>query len=160
MSSAQIVIGVISDTHGLLRPDALAALQGSNYIVHAGDIGDPDILTRLKEIAPVTAIRGNVDCEAWARKMPETNVLEVGGVSIYILHNLAALELKPEAAGFSAVIYGHTHVPKQEVKNKVLYFNPGAAGPRRFKLPISVGKMIVENGSIQGHTINLDIPAQ
>jgi len=160
MSSAQIVIGVISDTHGLLRPDALAALQGSNYIVHAGDIGDPDILTRLKEIAPVTAIRGNVDCEAWARKMPETNVLEVGGVSIYILHNLAALDLKPEAAGFSAVIYGHTHVPKQEVKNKVLYFNPGAAGPRRFKLPISVGKMIVENGSIQGHTINLDIPAQ
>jgi len=160
MSSAQIVIGVISDTHGLLRPDALAALQGSNYIVHAGDIGDPDILTRLKEIAPVTAIRGNVDCEAWARKMPETNVLEVGGVSIYILHNLAALDLKPEAAGFSAVIYGHTHVPKQEVKNKVLYFNPGAAGARRFKLPISVGKMIVENGSIQGHTINLDIPAQ
>jgi len=160
MSSAQIVIGVISDTHGLLRPDALAALQGSNYIVHAGDIGDPDILTRLKEIAPVTAIRGNVDCEAWARKMPETNVLEVGGVSIYILHNLAALDLKPEAAGFSAVIYGHTHVPKQEVKNKVLYFNPGAAGARRFKPPISVGKMIVENGSIQGHTINLDIPAQ
>ena len=160
MHSAQIVIGVISDTHGLLRPEALAALQHSNYIIHAGDIGDPGILSRLTEIAPVTAIRGNVDHEAWARKIPETNVLEVGGVSIYILHNLATLDLKPEAAEFCAVIYGHTHVPKQEVKNKVLYSNPGAAGPRRFKLPVSVGRLIVENGSIHGEITTLNIASQ
>ena len=150
MSSAQIVIGVISDTHGLLRPEAIDALQGSNYIIHAGDIGDPDILASLAKLAPVTAIRGNIDYDTWTRKIPETNVLEVGGVSIYILHNLAALDLKPEAAGFSAVIYGHTHLPRQEVKNKVLYFNPGAAGPRRFKLPVSVGKLIVQNGTVRG----------
>jgi putative phosphoesterase len=160
MGLTQIVIGVIADTHGLLRPEALAALQGSNYIIHAGDIGEPEILARLAEIAPVTAIRGNVDRETWARKIPETNVFEVGSVSIYILHNLATLDLKPEAAGFSAVIYGHTHTPKQEIKNKVLYFNPGAAGPRRFKLPISVGKLIIEKGNIQATITTLDIAAQ
>jgi|ERR1051325_1419947 putative phosphoesterase len=160
MSSVRIVVGVISDTHGLLRPEAIDALQGSNYIIHAGDVGDPDILTRLEKIAPVTAIRGNVDRDAWARNTPETNVLEIGGTSIYILHDLATLDLKPEAAGFSAVIYGHTHLPKQAIKNKVLYFNPGAAGPRRFKLPISVGKLTIESGRIQAEIITLDIPAQ
>ena len=154
-----MIIGAISDTHGLLRPEALAALRGSDYIIHAGDIGDPGILDALSKIAPVTAVRGNVDRNAWARKVPETNVLEVDGLSIYVLHNLAALDLKPEAAGFSAVIYGHTHVPKQEVGNKVLYFNPGSAGPRRFKLPVSVGKLIVENG-IQGAITILDIAGQ
>lgn len=154
-----MIVGVISDTHGLLRPEASAALQGSDYIIHAGDIGDPGILDALSKIAPVTAVRGNVDRNAWARKVPETNVLEVDGLSIYVLHNLAALDLKPEAAGFSAVIYGHTHVPKQEVGNKVLYFNPGSAGPRRFKLPVSVGKLIVENG-IQGAITILDIAGQ
>jgi putative phosphoesterase len=154
-----LIIGAISDTHGLLRPEALAALRGSDYIIHAGDIGDPGILDALSKIAPVTAVRGNVDRNAWARKVPETNVLEVDGLSIYVLHNLAALDLKPEAAGFSAVIYGHTHVPKQEVGNKVLYFNPGSAGPRRFKLPVSVGKLIVENG-IQGAITILDIAGQ
>lgn len=159
MSLARIVVGVISDTHGLLRPEAIDALQGSNYIIHAGDVGDPNILNRLAEIAPVTAIRGNVDRDTWAQEIPETNVLEVGDIAIYVLHNLARLDLKPEAAGFSAVIYGHTHVPKQEVKNKVLYFNPGAAGPRRFKLPVSIGKLIVENGSIRGTLTTLDIAA-
>lgn len=153
---AEAVVGVISDTHGLLRSEALAALRGSDYIVHAGDVGDPAILERLGQIAPVTAIRGNVDRDAWARKIPETNVLQVGSVSIYILHNLAMLDLKPEAAGFSAVIYGHTHVPKQEAKNDVLYFNPGAAGPRRFNLPVSVGRLIVENDNIRGEIHILD----
>ena len=153
-------VGLLSDTHGLLRPEAFAALRGSNYIIHAGDIGDADILSKLAEIAPVIAIRGNVDHDTWTRKIPETNVLEVGGLSIYILHNLAMLDLKPEASGFSTVIYGHTHVPKQELKNKVLYFNPGAAGPKRFKLPVSVGKLIIENGNIQATTITLDIAAQ
>ena len=124
------VIGVISDTHGLLRREAITALQGSDHIIHVGDIGHPAILDRLNEIAPVTAVRGNVDKGAWAQKIPESNVLEVEGVSIYVLHILDELDLKPEAAGFAAVIYGHSHVSKQEVKNGVLYFNPGVAGPK------------------------------
>ena len=155
-SSAPVVIGVISDTHGLLRPEAVAELQGSHCIIHAGDVGNPHILDQLGQIAPVTAIRGNVDRDVWARKLLETNVLEIGSVTIYVLHNLAMLDLKPEAAGFSAVVYGHTHVPKQETKNNVLYFNPGAAGPRRFKLPVSVGKLIVENENIRGEIHILD----
>jgi uncharacterized protein len=138
------MIGVISDTHGLLRPEALAALRGSELIIHAGDVGDPEILDQLAAIAPVTAVRGNVDTSAWARRLPETEVVDVRGISIYVLHDLAQLDLKPEAAGFQAVIYGHSHVPKQEERNGVLYFNPGSAGPRRFKLPISVGRLIVE----------------
>src|SRR5581483_9051438 len=133
-------IGVISDTHGLLRPEAFEALRGSNYIIHAGDVGDPAILARLGEIAPVTAVRGNVDHGEWAKQLPESNVLQVGGVSIFVLHILEKLDLKPEAAGFAAVIYGHSHMPKQEVKNGVLYFNPGSAGPKRFSLPVSLGR--------------------
>ena len=152
---AGTIIGVISDTHGLLRPEALAALRGSDYIIHAGDIGDPDILKQLAEIAPVTAIRGNVDREAWARKIPNTNVLEVGGVSIYVLHNLADLDLKPEAAGFSVVVSGHTHVSKAEMKNGVLYFNPGSAGPRRFRLPVTVGRLYVKRGKASAEMVEI-----
>ena len=149
------VVGVISDTHGLLRPEALAALQGSDYIIHAGDIEDPAILDRLAGIAPVTAVRGNVDKGAWAQKVPETNVLEVDGVSIYVLHILDQLNLKPEAAGFAAVIYGHSHIPRQEVNSGVLYFNPGSAGPRRFKLPVSLGRLRIGRGTIQAELIPL-----
>jgi putative phosphoesterase len=148
-------IGVISDTHGLLRPEAIDALRGAKHIIHAGDIGDPAILERLAEIAPVTAVRGNVDREAWAKKIPETNVLEVDGVSIYILHILENLDLKPKVGGIDAVIYGHSHVPKQEMKESVLYFNPGSAGPRRFQLPVAVGKLIVQGGKIRGEIIQL-----
>jgi len=150
-----MLIGVISDTHGLLRPEALAALQGSDRIIHAGDVGDPAILDRLSEIAPVTAVRGNVDRESWAKNIPETDVLEIDGVSIYVLHILDNLDLKPACAGMSALIYGHSHVPKQEVKNGVLYLNPGSAGPRRFKLPVTVGKLIVDAGKIRGEIIRL-----
>ena len=145
--------GVISDTHGLLRPEAIAALRGSDHIIHAGDIGAPEILKQLADIAPITAIRGNVDSEAWGRKLPETEVVELGGISIYLLHNLKQLDLKPEAAGFKVVISGHTHHPKQEARNGVLYFNPGSAGPRRFKLPVTVGKLIVTNGDVRGEII-------
>ncbi len=148
-------VGVISDTHGLLRPEALEALLGSEHIIHAGDIGDPDILAQLAEIAPVTAVRGNVDIAPWAKKVPASNVLEVGKTLIYVLHKLDDLDLKPETAGFAAVIYGHTHVPKQEMKKGVLYFNPGSAGPRRFSLPVSVGRLIVEEGKICGKIIKL-----
>lgn len=150
-----MLIGVISDTHGMLRPEALEALRGSDAIIHAGDVGDPAILDHLAEIAPVTAVRGNVDHGAWARKLPETNVLEIGGVSIYVLHILDRLDLKPEAAGFSVVIYGHSHVPKSEMKNGVLYFNPGSAGPKRFDLPVSVGRLTIRNGTVAGELIEL-----
>jgi putative phosphoesterase len=153
--SRAVTIGVISDTHGLLRPEALAALLGSDYIIHAGDIGDPDILKKLTGIAPVTAVRGNVDREPWAGRVPETEVLEVEGASIYILHDLKALDLKPEAAGFSVVISGHTHMPKQETRHGVLYFNPGSAGPKRFRLPITVGKLMVKAGTITGEIVRI-----
>lgn len=148
-------IGVISDTHGLLRPEALAALRGSDYIIHAGDIGDPAILKELAKIAPVTAIRGNVDRDAWAKKVPATNVLQVDDLSIYVLHNLNQLDLKPEAAGVGVVVYGHSHVAKQELKNGVLYFNPGSAGPRRFRLPVSVGRLTVVDGKVSGLIIEI-----
>jgi len=137
----------------LLRPEALAALQGSQHIIHAGDIGAPEILTTLSAIAPVTAIRGNIDKDPWARKLPETETLEIGGLSIYILHNLSQLDLKPEAAGFKVVISGHSHVPKQETRHGVLYFNPGSAGPRRFKLPVTVGRLTLKHKDIRAETI-------
>jgi uncharacterized protein len=149
------IIGVISDTHGLLRPEALEALTGSDHIIHAGDIGDRTILKRLEQVAPVTVVRGNIDYGAWAMALPETNVLEVEGLSLYILHALDRLDLKPEAAGFAAVIYGHSHVPKQETKNGVLYFNPGSAGPKRFSLPVSMGRLIIDNGKLRPQLVPL-----
>ena len=157
VTGRDITIGVISDTHGLLRPEALAALQGSDFILHAGDIGDPQILDKVTKIAPVTAVCGNVDREAWARKIPATNVLEIGGVSIYVVHILQELDLNPEAAGFAAVVCGHSHLPKQESKNGVLYFNPGSAGPRRFTLPTTVGKLLLREGKISGEIIELKV---
>jgi len=152
-----MLIGVISDTHGLLRPEAITPLQGSDYIIHAGDVGDPAILDKLTEIAPVTAVRGNVDHGDWAEKLSETNVLEAEGVLIYVLHDLAKLDLKPEVAGFAVVVSGHSHVPKQTMKNAVLYFNPGSAGPRRFKLPVSVGRLIVDRGKVRGQIVELKV---
>jgi putative phosphoesterase len=152
---SSILIGVISDTHGLLRPEAMDALRGSDHILHAGDVGAPGILKELATIAPVTAVRGNIDKDAWAKRLSKTEVLEVGGISIYILHDLAELDLKPKAAGFAAVISGHSHVPKQEMRDGVLYFNPGSAGPRRFKLPVSVGKLIVQDGSVRSEILTL-----
>jgi hypothetical protein len=149
-AEAPILIGVISDTHGLLRPEALSALQGSQHIIHAGDVGSPEILQQLASVAPVTAIRGNIDKAPWARKLAETKVVEIGDVSIYVLHDIAKLDLRPQAAGFKVVIFGHSHVPKQETRDGVLYFNPGSAGPRRFRLPITVGKLIVEGGTVRG----------
>jgi putative phosphoesterase len=151
----RIIIGVISDTHGLLRPEALEALRGSQHIIHAGDVGSPEILEELSAIAPLTVVRGNIDNGAWALKLPETDVLEVGGASIYVLHDMAQLDLKPKAAGFAAVVSGHTHVPKQETRDGVLYFNPGSAGPRRFKLPVSLGRLIVEDGKVRGELMNV-----
>ena len=148
-----VSVGVISDTHGLLRPEAVEALQGSHHIIHAGDVGAPEILEALASIATVTAIRGNVDKRAWARNLQKTEVVEIAGVSIYVLHDVAKIDLKPEAAGFNVVIYGHSHIPNQETRNGVLYFNPGSAGPRRFKLPVTIGKLTISEGKVRGEII-------
>lgn len=149
------IIGVISDTHGLLRPEAVEALRGSDRILHAGDVGTPEILQALAKIAPVTTIRGNVDTEPWARRLLRAEVVDAGGISIYLLHDLAQLDLKPEAAGFQVVIYGHSHQPKIEEKHGVLYFNPGSAGPRRFHLPVSVGRLTIDAGNVQAELVEL-----
>ena len=139
----------------MLRPEAMAALRGAEHIVHAGDVGKPEILQRLAQIAPVTAVRGNIDKGTWALKLPETQVVELSGISIYVLHDLGRLDLKPQAAGFEVVISGHSHVPKQEMRDGVLYFNPGSAGPRRFKLPITVGRIFIENGEVRGEIVTI-----
>jgi uncharacterized protein len=149
-------IGVISDTHGVLRPEALAALKGSQRILHAGDIGGPEILEALAGIAPVTAVRGNVDRGRWCAALSETEVVEVSAVSIYLLHDIARLDLKPEAAGFRLVVYGHSHRPKLEEKNGVLFFNPGSAGPRRFHLPVSVGRVQIWGKHVRAELVSLE----
>lgn len=157
MSRDKVInIGVISDTHGLLRPAAVEALRGSLAIIHAGDVGNPEILAELEEIAPVTTVRGNVDTAAWATALPKTNVLEIGGFSLYVLHNLNDLHLDPVAGGFQAVIFGHSHQPLLERRKNVLFFNPGSAGPRRFSLPISVGRLILDQGELRAELIRLD----
>src|SRR5579864_5973201 len=135
------IVGLISDTHGLLRPQALDALRGSDLIVHAGDVGNPEIITALEAIAPVVAVRGNTDIAPWARSLPVTAVAEAGEVSIYVLHDLQALDLDPVKAGFSFVIAGHTHKPLKLERGGVLFVNPGSAGPRRFALPIVVARL-------------------
>ena len=131
-------IGLISDTHGLLRPQALAALAGSDLIIHAGDVGDPEILQALKTIAPVFAVRGNVDTEPWALALPETEVVDTGAATVYVLHDVHALDLDPAAAGFQMVVSGHSHKPGRTERNGVIFVNPGSAGPRRFDLPVTV----------------------
>src|ERR1700742_3863332 len=142
MSKAPIRIGLISDTHGLLREEALTALRGSELIVHAGDVGDPGILPRLRQIAPVVAVRGNVDTESWARReLPETAVAQAGDISIYVLHDVHALDLNPAKAGFRIVVSGHSHKYLQTEKDGVLYINPGSAGPRRFTLPSTLARL-------------------
>jgi len=150
-----VVIGVISDTHGLLRPEAVAALRGADQIIHAGDIGGPEVLSSLAEIAPVTAVRGNNDKGAWAGLIPSTALLEAQGVSIYILHDVNELDLDPAAAGPGVVIAGHSHQPSEDVRDGVLFFNPGSAGPRRFRLPICVGRLHIEGKSARAELITL-----
>jgi putative phosphoesterase len=138
-----------------MRPQALTALDGVERIVHAGDVGDPQILTQLRAIAPTTAVRGNIDTGAWAASLPMTEVVEVGDVHLYVLHDLAALDLDPKEAGFAVVISGHTHRPAADVRNGVLYLNPGSAGPRRFSLPIAVARLEIVGGRISSEIIEL-----
>lgn len=157
MCKSSTRVGVISDTHGLLRPEALAVLHASDLIIHAGDVGDPQILERLRTIAPTYAVRGNVDTSPWAEILPETEVVEVGDLQIYVLHNLADLDVEPAAAGFAAVIFGHSHRPHADVRDNVLYLNPGSAGPRRFTLPIAVATLEISGSRIAHEIVELRV---
>jgi uncharacterized protein len=150
-------IGVISDTHGLLRPSALAALTGCDLIIHAGDVGGDGILDELGDVAPVVAVRGNIDTGGAAEKLPDREVIEREGCKLLVLHDLAELEveLDPREAGYQAVIFGHSHRPLIETRHEVLYFNPGSAGPRRFRLPVTVGRLKFEAGEIEAKIINI-----
>jgi putative phosphoesterase len=151
-------IGILSDTHGLLRPEVLPLLAGSDHILHLGDVGDPEILGKLAKIAPVTAIRGNIDTHGPCAKLPETEVVTLAGLDFYLLHNLQALDLDPAAAGFAAVLYGHSHKPEIRRHKGILYMNPGSCGPRRFQLPITCGQInIDEKGQMEAKILHLPI---
>jgi putative phosphoesterase len=151
-----IQVGVISDTHGLLRPAAVRALQAVDLIIHAGDVGDPSVLEGLGAIAPLHAVRGNVDRGPWASGLPDTLTVEAGDCRLYVLHQLGQLEIDPAGAGFKAVIYGHTHRPHVERKGGVVYLNPGAAGRRRFALPVSMARLLVQSDQIDVELIQLE----
>jgi putative phosphoesterase len=154
---AEPLIGVIADTHGLLRPQALQVLSGVELIIHAGDIGNPKVLAGLARLAPVEAVRGNVDRGDWAAALPRTRVVEVGGLQLYVLHELFSLDLDPAAAGFAAVIYAHSHEPHLEHQDGVLYLNPGSAGPRRFTLPVTLALLRVQGASLIPQVIELKV---
>lgn len=150
-----MLVGVISDTHGLLRPEALDALAGVEHILHAGDVGDPRILETLAEIAPVTAIRGNVDQWGECAKLPATDAVELGGRLFYLVHSVGDLDIHPAVAGVATVVSGHSHKPSVEVRGGVMYLNPGAAGPRRFNLPVTVALATVDKGGVEVRIVKL-----
>src|SRR6266481_7092171 len=149
-------IGLISDTHGLLREEAMDALRGSELILHAGDVGKPEILETLKKIAPVVAVRGNVDTEAWAHALPVTAIAEAGAAMIYMIHDVKEMDLNPAAAGFQIVVSGHSHQPGKMERNGVLYINPGSAGPRRFRLPVSVARLKLGQAPYEVEFVDLE----
>ena len=157
MTQREISVGLISDTHGLLRPEALDELRGSDFIIHAGDIGHAGVIEQLSRLGPVTAVRGNNDKGAWASVLHDTEVLRIGEALIYILHDLAQLDVDPAAAGFHAVVSGHSHRPEVSERNGVLYVNPGSAGPRRFTLPVSVGRLVVSGVNIRPRLVTLGV---
>ena len=158
MPAPNLLIGVISDTHGLLRPELLPALANVDHILHAGDIGNADILTELRRIAPVTAIRGNIDTHGPCADLPVTEAIELAGCLIYIVHALEDLDLNPHAAGIGVVLYGHSHKPSIDHRNGVLYLNPGSAGPRRFNLPITYALLSIQNTQPEAKILSLDGP--
>ena len=152
-----LLVGVISDTHGLMRPQALDALAGSDLIIHAGDVGRPEVLDALRVLAPVHAVRGNVDKGSWAARLPMTELVEAGRHLLYVLHIIEELDLDPPTAGFSAVIFGHSHKPSIETRDGVLWLNPGSAGPRRFDLPVSVARVRVTASGLVPELVTLDV---
>jgi putative phosphoesterase len=155
MSKINLNLGVISDTHGLLRPQAVAALRGCDLIIHAGDVGNEAVLDGLHSIAPTHAIRGNIDTATWAQRLPATDIVEVGELSFYLLHNIA--DLDPPVAGFAAVVYGHSHQPSIETRDGVLYLNPGSAGPRRFRLPVTLARVAVAGTDLRPEIVELGV---
>ena len=157
MSEREIVVGVISDTHGLMRPEALVALRGSDLIIHAGDVGNPDVINELAGIAPAHVVRGNVDTGDWAASLPMTELVEVGERRFYVLHEVSQLDLDPADAGFGAVVYGHSHQPMIETRQGVLFLNPGSAGPRRFKLPVTVARVGVSGRRLRPEIVELQV---
>jgi uncharacterized protein len=150
-------VGIISDTHGLLRPQAVAVLQGSDMIIHAGDVGNPDIIKELADIAPIHAVRGNIDTAPWAARLPMTERVEAGGRRFYVLHEISQLDLDPVEAGIAAVVYGHSHQPLIATRQGVLFLNPGSAGPRRFKLPITVARVTVSGDGMRPEIVELQV---
>jgi len=157
MSKEELNLGVISDTHGLLRPQAVAALRGCDLILHAGDVGDEAVLEGLRTIAPTRAIRGNVDTGTWAQRLPATDIVEFGGLSFYVLHNVADLDLDPPTAGFAAVVYGHSHQPLIATRDGVVYLNPGSAGPRRLRLPVTLAHVVVAGTELRPQIVELNV---
>jgi putative phosphoesterase len=155
MPARDFVVGVISDTHGLLRPEALDALRGSDMIIHAGDVGQPEVLDRLGEVAPLHVVSGNIDKGSWAATLPLTQLVEVDDHRFFVLHDIAQLDVDPVAAGFAAVVFGHSHRPSIETRNGVLFLNPGSAGPRRFKLPITVARVKTSGRHIRADIVDL-----
>jgi putative phosphoesterase len=151
-----MLIGLISDTHGLLRPEALTTLRSSQLIIHAGDIGKPDVLDRLEEVAPTFAVRGNIDTQPWAAALPATEVVQAGKLLIWVLHDISQLDLDP-TVGIAAVVFGHSHKPSIETRDGVLFINPGSAGPRRFRLPVTVARLYVTGNSIRPEIVELDV---
>jgi uncharacterized protein len=151
----ELRIGVLSDTHGLLRPEARAFLVGCDYIIHGGDIGSPEILEDLSALAPLVAVRGNNDTQPWAAHLPETDMVRLGGAFVYVIHDLSQLDIEPAAAGVQAIVSGHSHKPKLFERDGVAYLNPGSCGPRRFNLPISIGEIMIEGSRVRARTLDL-----
>ena len=151
-------VGVISDTHGILRPEARAFLVGCDYIIHGGDIGSASILQELAAMAPLIAVRGNNDRDSWAEHLPTTELVRVGDLFVYVIHDLAQLDIEPRAAGVQVVISGHSHRPCNQTRDGILFFNPGSCGPRRFNLPICVGELKADGKGVEGRTVELKIP--
>jgi uncharacterized protein len=151
----EVRVGVISDTHGLLRPEARAFLAGCDYIIHGGDVGPHGILEELALMAPLITVKGNNDTEPWAARLPETELIRVGNIFVYVIHNLAQLDIDPAAAGVRVVVCGHSHKPTIEEHGGILYVNPGSCGPRRFKLPISAGEISVSGSAVRARIVDL-----
>jgi uncharacterized protein len=158
ITNSELRVGLVSDTHGLLRPEARAFLVGCDYIIHGGDVGGAEILDELAAMAPLIAVKGNNDREPWAARLRETELIRVGNLFVYVIHNLEELDIDPEAAGVRVVVSGHSHKPMIDEREGIMYVNPGSCGPRRFKLPISVGEIIVSGSAVNARIVELSAP--